>query len=155
MAGRRKPRFSTTVVPGDLLQERKAIQAMQARIKTKESANRAMLIDTFFPGAGYGSNSLDVDDGRTLTVTMGQTFKVDDTMLDAIREPMREQFGVNVDAIVRWKPELNKVVYDSLSEEERQFFAQCLTIKDDSPQLKITEPTRWRDPHGELPEVEL
>lgn len=150
---RRKPRFSDTIVPGDLLQERKAIQAKLAKIKVKESANRSMLIDTFFAGAGYGSNSLDVDDGRTLTVTMGQTFKVDEAMLDAIREPMREQFGVNVDAVVRWKPELNKVVFDTLDEDERQFFEQCLTIKDDSPQLKITEPAKWRDPHGELPEV--
>lgn len=146
---RRKPRFSSTRVPGDLLQERIVLQGQKALAEAAERENRAMLIDTFFPGVGYGTNSLDVDDGRTLSVTTGKTYKVDEAMLDAIREKMRDKFGLNVDAVVRWKPELNKAVYDELTEEERAHFDQCLTITDASAQLKIVEPKNWRNPYVE------
>lgn len=149
MAGRRgsaSPRFSETRVPRGLVEQQLALKNATARAQDAERRNRAILQDTFFAGAPLGSSTLDTDDGRTVTLTMGQRYEVDVAELDALRPVMQEKFGINVDAMFSWKPSLLKTAYNTLSEEERAVFDSCLTIKDDSPQLKINEPKGWKPP---------
>lgn len=137
-------RFSTTKVPTTLIEQQNALKAATKRAQDAERLNRTTLVDTFFAGAPLGSSTLDTEDGRTVTLTQTQRYEVDVAVLDSIREPMREQFGVNVDAMFSWKPSLLKTVYEELTEAERAVFDQCLTVKDDSPQLKINEPKGWK-----------
>jgi hypothetical protein len=146
---RGKPPLSDTIFPGQLAQENLRLKNEKRAIEKEERENRRMLIDTFFSNAPYGRSKLNMDDGRTAVLTQGQRYKVEEAMLPELREEMKEQFGVNIDAIFKWKPELNKKVYDELSDDERAVFDQCLTITDDSPQLEFTEPKNWRNPYEE------
>ena len=149
MAARRgssSPRFNEVRVPRDLIEQQLALKNATSYAQDVERKNRTTLVDTFFAGAPLGSSTLDTDDGRTVTLTMGQRYEVDAAELDALRPVMRDQFGINVDALFSWKPSLLKTQYNELTDEERAVFDACLTIKDDSPQLKITEPKNWKPP---------
>lgn len=144
-------RFSRVRVPRHLIEQQLALKNATSRAQDAERKNRTVLQDTFFAGAPLGSSTLDTDDGRTITLTMSQRYEVDVAELDALRPVMQEKFGVNVDAMFSWKPSLLKTAYNNLSAEEREVFDACITIKDDSPQLKINEPKNWKPP-VEVPE---
>jgi hypothetical protein len=53
-----------------------------------------------------------------------------------------ELAGINVAALVKWKPELVLKNYRELTDEQKLIFNDCLVIKDGSPALEIVLPAK-------------
>lgn len=144
-----------TVTAADLAEWYK-MQAELGRLKSAEALLRGRIFKHYFPTPKEGTNNVPLNDG-TGAVLKGQHVinrSVDQGALDALRKSvqeaaaLREQGGqpniplINVDKLVKWKPEVAITEYRQLTEEERHFFDQCLVIKPGSPQLEITIPKR-------------
>lgn len=133
------------------------LQTELGRIKSAEALLRGRIFRHYFPTPKEGTNSVPVNDG-TGAVVKGQHVinrSVDQGQLDALRVAMTTAYGahavpgatpnipkLNLDELVKFKPEVSITKYRELTEEERLYFDQCLVIKPGSPQLEIVIPKR-------------
>lgn len=88
-----------------------------------------------------GTQKHPLADGYTCKGTLDYDYKVDEATLQGLREQFVEK-KLPVDNLIRWKPELAKGVYNTLTEEEKALFDQCLTIKPSTPTIEIVPPAK-------------
>lgn len=126
-----------------------------SRIKACEALLRGKIFKFFFPVPDEGTNTVPLEDG-TGAVIKGQHVinrAVDVGSFEALRAAQTaalETTGSKIpnipllplDKLVKWKPEVSITDYRKLTEEEMNYFDQCLVIKPGSPQLEITIPKR-------------
>lgn len=135
------------VTPADLAQWYK-MKADLGKLKSAEALLRSRIFKFFFPNPKEGTNKVPLNDGTGAQLkadhTIGRT--VDQGSLDALRDEMKvEGYNgpkLNLDELVKWKPEVSITHYRQLTEEERMFFDRALIIKPGSPQMEINIPKR-------------
>ena len=139
------------------------LQAELAKLKSAEGLLRNKLFKHFFPNPKEGTNNFELKDGTGAVLKAKHNInrKVDEGEYQALRVAQNEayataeadQFAQGVDGrpniprlplddLVKWKPEVSISEYRKLTEEERQYFDQCLVITPGSPQLEIAIPKR-------------
>jgi len=118
------------------------------RLKSKEALMRTRIFKFYFKDPVEGVNTAEIDDG-TGAVIKGQYVlnrTVDPGALDALRTAMQTEGAnvpkINLDKLVKWKPEVAVSEYRALTDEERNFFDQALIVKPGSPQMEIVIPKR-------------
>lgn len=118
------------------LESKAALVAAQA----EEMKQRRAIIDTFMASQSEGGKTYKIADSKNkLSATIVVNRSIDEGTLYALQSQLLED-GINVEALVRYKPELNIKAYKALTEDQRNVFDQVLTIRDGSPQLSYQEP---------------
>ena len=110
-------------------------------LKAQEMQLRKAIFAHYFPDAHEGTNNYDLDGGYVLKGGRVIQRDVELASFNALKEQFREA-GLNPDQLVEFKPSLKVKFYKELTEEQKQFFDQCLIIKDGSPSLAIQEKKR-------------
>ena len=98
--------------------------------------------EAFFPDPKEGVNSVELDADWKLKLTYKIDRKVDEAALTSVKEQLRER-NVNLDPLIRMKPELATAAYKSLllvDPESVLIFDQALIIKSASPTLELIPP---------------
>ena len=136
-----------TVTPADLA-EWYRLQTELAKLKSAEALLRGKIFKHYFPAPKEGTNKVPLNDG-TGAELKGQHVinrSVDIGSLDALKAGIAAEGSnlpkLNLDDLIKWKPEVVISKYRELTEEERLTFDQCLIIKPGSPQLEIAIPKR-------------
>ena len=114
------------------------LQEQLRNLKFQEMFLRRHIFSSFFPGATEGSHVVPISNGFELVAKVPYDYKVDEASFKALKEEF-EKAGLAADKLVRWKPELEKRQYNTLTAEEKLLFDQCMTIKPGSPSLAIRE----------------
>lgn len=119
-------------------------------LKGQEIALRKALAQHYFPNADEGTNTrTDVMPNQWLFKMMRKINRsVDEALLRIFSTPQEgknqtplEQQEIDVTKVIKWKPELVISEYRKLTDEQRKFFDQVLTIKDGTPALEVTPPS--------------
>lgn len=103
--------------------------------KEKEMTLRKAICKQLFPEPKEGSNKY-VSAGIEAEMKHRVDRNVDEALLKQLTPELRK-YGIAVDALVNWKPELALRVYRDLDARKRKFFERVLVIKDGSPSLTI------------------
>jgi len=112
-----------------------------SQLKSEEGLLRKRVFDAFFPDPKEGTNTHVLTDGYQLKGVHSINRSVDPATVRTLRDVFIEK-GLKPDELVQWKPELVKSEYNTLTEEEKQLFDQCLIIKDGSPSMEIKPPSK-------------
>lgn len=118
------------------------------RIKGEEAMLRSRIFKHFFPAPSEGTNSYDLDDGTggVLKGTHVLNRTVLEPELEALKAAQRAEGSncpkVNLNKLIKWKPELIISEYRKLTDEERAWVDQCLDIKPGSPQMEVAIPKK-------------
>lgn len=122
-------------------------KAEMKKLQTLEYLLRPKIFKHFFPDPREGVNNHTMPDGYIVKGTRVVSRDVDIATVSAYRapgpngEPSKfEQMKINIDNLLRWKPELKVGEYRKLTAEELSFVDQCLVVKDGMPQLDIVAP---------------
>lgn len=124
----------------DMIEWYKAAEAMAA-LKDREMALRVKLFKAFFPTPKEGTNSYDLPDGYVVKGVHVVNRAVDQAVLTTLSKEFAEAHIAIAD-LIKWKPDLVKSTYNTLSAEQKQLFDQALVIKEGTPQLEIVMPKR-------------
>lgn len=100
-----------------------------------ELALRRYLIAQLFPNAKEGTTSV-IRPGIEAKCSIKVYRKVDASALSAKRADLLKR-GINLDLLIRQKPELELKAYRELDERKRRIFESVLTITDGTPTLDI------------------
>lgn len=139
----------TTVTAADLATWY-GLQKKLAEVKSAEALLRGRIFKHFFPvpveGSKDNKHPLNDGTGAILQATHVINRDVDAAQLDALREAMFAEGSnlpqLELDKLIKWKPELVKSEYNKLSNDERAVFDRVLIVKPGSPQLEIKIPKR-------------
>lgn len=135
-----------TIIPPDVVTQEDVAQWYKTKqeldaLKFKEHTMRIRIMRFYFTEPKEGTNTYLLPDQYQLKGTHVINREVDPGALDANR--LRYQrAGINVDALVEYKPSLKIREYRTLTEEQRKLFDESLVIKEGSPQLKIDPPSK-------------
>jgi hypothetical protein len=110
-------------------------------LKGQEMLLRLKIFKGKFVDPKEGTNSVDLPDGFVLKGKRTINRDVDAAALATLREQFRDA-GINVDELIRYKPELKVGEYRTLTAEQMLIFDQALVIKDGAPALEIMMPKR-------------
>lgn len=125
------------------------IQKLQlAKLRASEMLLRQKIYKHYFPAAKEGTNKVTLPDSYILKAGRVVDRKLDEPVLAT----MWDEFvaaGINMNELIRKKPELNLTAYRELTHEQRNLFDQALTIKDGSPSLSIEPPKAAKPKAGE------
>lgn len=113
-------------------------EAAKAVIR-REQELRKQVFEYYFKDPREGTNYLDLPNGWRLKAIYKLDRKIDEAALPAVKEQLKE-LGVNVDALVEYKPTLKTKLYRELTAEQSRIFDQALTIKPSSPIIELVEP---------------
>ena len=136
------------VVTGTDLAEWYRVKEELGKLKSKEALLRSRIARFYFPNPVEGTNTEEIGDGTGAVVKLSYVINrtVDQGALDALREAQKVEGSnapkINLDELVKFKPEVVISAYRELTDEEQHFFDQALIIKPGSPQLEITIPKR-------------
>lgn len=119
-----------------------------SKLKSAEAMLRARIFNFYFKEPKEGTNTVPLNDGTGAVVKGTHVLNraVDVGTLDALRATQAVE-GYNgpkleLDKLVKYKPEVSISEYRKLTDEERTLFDSALIIKPGSPQLEITIPKR-------------
>jgi hypothetical protein len=149
----------------DLLTEWSAAKASADSAVESERALRAQVFAAYFPSPKYGSNSVELGKGYTLKAQYPLKREIDEVLLDAMKRAsvaelsteMRSKAGIagdmwepcpsvlqavriNIDALVRYSPELSGKAYNVLTAEQKAIADCFITSKPGSISLSIEAP---------------
>lgn len=124
----------------DMIEWYKAKEQMDA-LKEREVALRVKIFRAYFPAPKEGTNSADLPDGYLMKGTHVVNRAIDQAVLTTLSKEFADAH-IAVADLVRWKPDLVKSVYNTLTAEQKQLFDQALIVKDGTPQLEIVMPKR-------------
>lgn len=112
-----------------------------AQIRAEEMDLRKKIFASYFVAPVEGTNTAQLSNGYVIKGKRIISREVDAENLNVMR-PMLTQEGFDVDALIRYKPELVLPAYRVLSDENRIKFDNVLKIKEGSPALEIVKPKR-------------
>ena len=121
------------------LQRWYALQAELATVKEQEMTLRKKIFAHFFPTPNEGTNTVPLGANWKIVAKYPITRTVDKGLLTTMTPVLREA-GINVDDVIRWKPELAVTVYRNLTADQIHLVDQCLEIKPGSPSLDLVAP---------------
>ena len=142
-----QPTEQPTEVPTALVNEWADQKRALSAAKDLENHMRLGIVNTFFAKAkSEGSSTMKVADGRKIAATKVLNRTVDVELLQVMSKEFVEK-GIPVDTLIKYRPEVVISVYRELTEEQRMFFDQVLTITDGTPQLELRTPKNWTPPN--------
>lgn len=117
------------------------LQEELAQLKVLEMELRQKICATFFPDPKEGTNNLPLKDKWVLK--MGHTINrtLDEGEFDARRKTLIKH-GIPADDLVIQVPKFVLPVYRALTDEQRNEFDLCLTIKPGAPSLSLVQSKR-------------
>lgn len=124
----------------DMIEWYTAAEQMEV-LKKREAILRVKLFKAFFPTPVEGTNSYELPDGFMMKGIHVINRSVDQAVLTTLATEFAKQ-QINIAELIKWKPELVKSIYNTLSAEQKQLFDQALVIKEGTPQLDIVMPKR-------------
>lgn len=116
-----------------------ALSKELVELKAKEMELRKKIFAAYFENPVEGTNKSPLANGFHLLGKYPITRTVDQALLKVNMEHLRAKH-INVDDIIRWKPELVIGAYRKLTQEQIHALDQCLDIKAGSPSLEIVFP---------------
>lgn len=105
----------------------------------KEMVLRRAVAVAAFADPKEGTNKVDLPNNWQLKLTHPIDRRVLEAELDINIEQLKAA-GINVDEVVRWKPELNTKAYRELTDEQRKLLDTVLNIKPGTPSLELVPP---------------
>lgn len=121
-----------------MLQEWYALQTQLAELKAKEIDLRRLMVSYYYPAPTVGTNRMDLGGGYDLKLDFGYDYKVDEAALDGVTKTDIKKHKLPMDELVVFKPVLSVKVFNSLTDDQREFVEEAfLEKKEKSPQLKI------------------
>lgn len=106
-------------------------------LRAQESALRARIVNECFGELSEGINRA-VATGLEIVVHHEVSRKVDETIVDSPKFAANcRAVKLSLDALIRYKPELNLRDYRKLTEQQLRLFDNCLVIKPGSDKLEI------------------
>ena len=117
-------------------------------LKGKEVVLRQFIVAGLFPEPTEGVNKHDVNDGTGAVVKATHVINraVQEEPLAELRKSMALPDNnlpkLDLDKLVKWRPEVSIKEYRTLTDEERNLFDQVLVIKPGMPGLEIVIPKR-------------
>lgn len=105
-------------------------------IAYKEKTLRDRIFRGFFKQPKEGTNNHLLTDGSTLKGVQPWKRDVDEGALEAMKSKFRDE-NLPVDSLFEYQPKLNKKVYNTLTEEQKQLVDRVLIIKEESVQLTV------------------
>lgn len=140
----------TEVTLNDLFEWYKTQEEL-SRIKAKEGLLRSRLFKHHFPTPNEGTNTIELgpllvaagipDDGRQLKGGHVINRSVDEAALLVLADKFKEE-KIDVEKLIKRKPELVKSAYNELTKEQKQLFDQALVVKDGTPSLEVVLPKK-------------
>jgi hypothetical protein len=115
-----------------------------AHWKSTEALLRKRCISAYFPDPVEGTNKVPLSKGWILKMGHEITRKIDEPLLEENREILTSGYGISLDELIRWKPELNLRAYRNLEGDALNAFDQVLIIKPGSDSLEIVLPASTR-----------
>ena len=117
-------------------------------LRKAEMELRRAIFTTAFPDPVEGTNKLNLSQGWVLKGQYSLERTVDEAVLTTQLDELR-QAQIPEDIIVR-KPSLVKRVYNTLNDDQRLLFDQCLIIKPASPSMEIVLPAKNKPKEGDV-----
>lgn len=111
-------------------------------IKDSEMDMRLRLFQGAFVNPKEGTNTHNLPDGRAIKGQHTINRKIDEAALAATLIALREHGVANTDKLVRFKPELAKSEWNTLSEESKLIFSPAVIATTGTPQLEVVIPKR-------------
>lgn len=112
-----------------------------AILKEEENALRKELFEACFENPVEGTNSFKLYNGHVLKFTHKINRTLDSAALSTVREMLTEK-NVNMDDLIRMKPELSVSAYKKLPEDSRKIMDLAITAKPGTPSYEIVLPKR-------------
>jgi len=108
-------------------------------LRVEELALRKELAARLFVDPKEGVNRVELNTyGWSLVLTHTISRTVDSAALTASKETLRSA-GINVDELIRFKPELSVSSFRKLTDEQHSLFDNVLVIKPGCPALEIKQ----------------
>jgi hypothetical protein len=129
------------------LKEWYALKQQLDELKNKEVVIRQFIVAGLFPDPKEGTNTHPLNDGTgavaKATHVLNRAVQVEP--LEELRKSLETDNNLpklDLDKLVRWKPEVSIKEYRTLTDEERHLFDQVLVIKPGMPGLEIMIPKK-------------
>jgi hypothetical protein len=129
------------------LKEWYALKQQLDELKGKEVVLRQFIAAGLFPDPKEGTNTHPLNDGTgavaKLTHVINRAVQIE--RFEELEKSLQTDNNLpklNLDNLVRWKPEVAVKEYRTLTDEERNLFDQVLVIKPGMPGLEIMIPKR-------------
>ena len=120
-----------------MLAEWEDVKRELAAAKERELELRLQLFAGAFPKPKEGTNTYKLPDGRQVKGKYDVNRKIDEAAFPSVLAALREQGVANADQLVRFKPELAKAEWNTLSEDMRLLFSRCVIASPGTPQLEL------------------
>lgn len=127
-----------------MLAEWQDVCAELAAAKEREIELRRLLFAGAFPNPKEGTNTYKLPDGRAIKGGYTITRKLDEAVIQPAVEALRDHGVANWDRIVKWKPELAKAEWNTLSDAAKLLFSVALIATPGTPSLEIVAPAKGR-----------
>jgi hypothetical protein len=118
------------------------VSLLLALVKDCETDMRLRLFQGAFANPKEGTNTHNLPDGRAIKGQYKINRTINADVLAATLAALRERGVANTDALVRYKPELAKSEWNSLSDEMKLLFSPAITATPGTPQLEVVIPKR-------------
>lgn len=112
------------------------VQKELASLKQKESLMRDRIVRGLFPVPKEGVNNHSLGGGYVLKATHAINRTVDEAVLTVLAQQFKDN-NIEMDSVIKRKPEVVKSEYNKLTDEQRHVMDQALVIKPGSTSLKI------------------
>jgi hypothetical protein len=129
------------------LKEWYALKQQLDEIKNKEIVIRQFIVAGLFPDPKEGTNTYPLNDGTgavaKATHVLNRAVQVE--LLEELEKSLAADNNLpklDLNKLVRWKPEVATKEYRTLTDEERHLFDQVLVIKPGMPGLEIMIPKK-------------
>lgn len=123
------------------LAAREGVKAQLDALEKVESEIRKRIVKTCFPdGLREGTNKCTLPDGRILTITGKVNRTVDTGLVPTALGALQQKNGTAPSGLFRTKYELDMRVFKALDVSDKALLANCITEKEGSLQLAVSEP---------------
>ncbi len=130
----------------DMIGELHGVRQRLAVDVVREKQLREAIVDQFFPDAGEGTTSMDLEFGKQLKVVIPLNRTVDEIHLAAVRaNAMNTEDSALIaacDAAFKYKPSLSVEKWKELTPETRLKLADVVTEKRGLPAIEIATPKK-------------
>lgn len=118
------------------------VDQLRALVQDCELDMRLRLFAGAFANPKEGTNSHKLPDGRVLKGQHKINRYINEEALAVTLDAMRKAGVANTDALVRYKPELAKSEWNTLSDEMKLLFSPAISSKPGTPSFEITIPKK-------------
>lgn len=118
------------------------VSLLQAQIKECEMDMRLRLFAGAFANPKEGTNTHLLPDGRAIKGQHKINRYIDEAALPATLAALRERGVANTDKLVRFKPELAKSEWNTLSDEMKLIFSPAIIATPATPSLEVVIPKK-------------